>query len=61
MLKVRNVIHIVHVSQVRTLLIERLDNSPISTAKLAHMKVTVIHSLPGWSIANWRNTFGGSS
>ena len=61
MLKVRNVPHIVHVSQVCTLLIKGLANSPISTAKLAHAKVTVIHSLPGWCIANWRNTFGGSS
>ena len=39
MLKVRNVIHIVHVSQVCTLLNERLADSPI-TAQLAHMKVT---------------------
>ena len=38
-LKVRNVIHIVHVSQVCTLLLERLStNSPISTAQLAHTK-----------------------
>ena len=57
-LEVRNVIHIVHVSQVCTLLNERLANSPISTAQLAHTKVTVIHSLSGWSIANWRNTLG---
>ena len=52
-LEMRNVIHIVHVSQVHTLLNERLANSPI-TAQLAHMKVTVIHSLSGWSIVNWR-------
>ena len=38
-LKVRNIIHNVHVSQVRTLLIERLANCPI-TAQLAHMKVS---------------------
>ena len=39
-LKVRNVIHTVHVSQVHTLLIERLStNSPkFFTAQLAHMK-----------------------